>query len=165
MLSKSFQRKPAKHKKTLRDRNSEQISKTCFRKNHLKTKKRRSGLPKRVRTPRSHYSSRHEPLVLIRSCLLSSLPLCTKRVCILRQLRSRSYQSIKLNQIPRTKLIRSRRKQTKNSLPKQTLWSTKFCLVLVSSPQIRKLYSWMVWKLELYCQNLLSNCVVKLQKF
>ena len=54
---------------------------------------------------------------------------------------------------------------SKASLPKQTLWSAKFCLVLLSSTQTRGLYNWMVWKMEFYCQTLLNIFVVKTQTF
>ena len=55
--------------------------------------------------------------------------------------------------------------QTKTCLPKQTLKTTKFRLVLVSSFHFRRLYYWMVYKLEFYCGYLLKNFVVKTQTF
>ena len=50
----------------------------------------------------------------------SSLLLCTttRRIWILRQLHNGSFQSIKLNEIPRTKLIRVKRKQTETMFAK-----------------------------------------------
>ena len=80
--------------------------------------------------------------------MLSSLLLCTttRRVWKLGQLQSRSFQSIKLNKIPRTKMVCLKRKWRKNCLPKQTLGLTKFCLVLVSRSHTCRLHYWMVWK-------------------
>ena len=58
MYSKSSQRKPAKHKKTSRDKISKRRSIALSERNHLEAKKRRSGIRKRVTTHKSHYSSR-----------------------------------------------------------------------------------------------------------
>ena len=57
------------------------------------------------------------------------------------------------------------KEQTKTCLPKQTLKTTKFRLVLVSSSHFRRLFYWMVYKLEFYCGILLKNFAVKAQTF
>ena len=58
-----------------------------------------------------------------------------------------------------------KRERTKNCLPKQTLYSQKFRLLLVSSSQIRRRQNWIVWELEFYCQTLVNIFIVKTQSF
>ena len=92
---KFAKKKPAKHKKTSRDKISKQISVDLSKKNHLDAKKRRSAIRKRVATHKSNYPSRQKPFVMKWSSLFSSLLLCTTtttKVRILWQLKSRSFQ-------------------------------------------------------------------------
>ena len=92
------------------------------RKHHLEAKKRRFGIRKSVSTPKSNYSSFPYPFVLICSSVFSSLLLCTTTsVQKLSQLQSRSFRSVKLNKVPRTKMICLERKKTKSCLPKKFL--------------------------------------------
>ena len=138
--------------KSIKDITGQNFQKVVFYrslKNLLKSKKRRSGIRERVSTHKNHYFSRHEPLVLLWSSLFLFLLLCTTTgVWSLKQLQSRSFQSIKLKKLSRTQLISFRRKFTRNCLPKQTLETTKKCLVPVSRSQIRRLLYWIMWKLE-----------------
>ena len=59
MHSKSTQRKPAKHKKTSRDKISKRGSTIVPKKNNLEAKKKSSVVRKRIATNSSHYTSRH----------------------------------------------------------------------------------------------------------
>ena len=113
--NKSAQRKPAKHKKAPRDKTSKRSSTALLGKIYLEARRRGSGIRKKPTTHKSNYPSRHWPFVLAWSSLLTSLLLCTttKRIWNLRQLQNRSFQSIKLNKIPRTKMIRLKGKEQK----------------------------------------------------
>ena len=77
MYSELSQRKLAKHKKTSRDKNLKRHSVAHSERNHLDSKKRRTGIRKWVTNRKINYSSRHQPFVLIWSSLFSSLLLCT----------------------------------------------------------------------------------------
>ena len=57
--SRSFQRNPAKHGKTSRDKISKRCSIALSEQNHLEAKNRRSGIQKRVITQKRYYPSRH----------------------------------------------------------------------------------------------------------
>ena len=59
MLSKSTQRKLAKHKKTSRDKISKRGSTIVPKKNNLEAKKKSSVVRKRIATNSRHYTSRH----------------------------------------------------------------------------------------------------------
>ena len=103
MHSKSTQKKLANHKKTLRCEVSRRSVVTIAKKNNFEAKKKRSVVRKRIATNSSHYTSRHYSFVLIWNSLFLSRLLCKTRVHKL--LQSRYFQSIKLNNLPRTKLI------------------------------------------------------------
>ena len=79
MYITSSQMKPANYEKTSRDKTSKRSS-IALSKKSLRSKEGTFWHPKkRVTTHGSHYSSRHQPLVLIWSSSFSSLVLCTKR--------------------------------------------------------------------------------------
>ena len=59
MHNKSAQRKPAKHEKTSRGKNSKRGSTIVSKTYNLEAKKRHSGVRQRVTAPQSYYSSRH----------------------------------------------------------------------------------------------------------
>ena len=103
MHSKSTQTKLANHKKTSRGKVSRRSVVTIAKTNNLEAKKKRSVVRKRIATNSSHYTSRHYSFVLIWNSLFSSQLLCITRVHS--SLQSRNFQSIKLNSLPRTKLI------------------------------------------------------------
>ena len=129
--NKSAQRKPAKHKKAPRDKISKRSSTALLGKIYLEARRRGSGIRKKPTTHKSNYpSSRHWPFVLVWSSLLTTLLLCTttKRIWNLRQLQSRSFQSIKLNKIPRTKMIRLKGKKQKAVCESKLLSRQNFVL-------------------------------------
>ena len=105
MHGKSTQRKLASYKKTSRGKVSRQSVVTIAKKNNLEAKKKRSVVRKRIATNSSHYPFRHCSFVLIWSSLFSSQLLWITRVWLRNLLQSRNFQSIKLNKLPRTKLI------------------------------------------------------------
>ena len=80
MHNKSAQRKPAKHKKTSGGKISKRSSTIVSETYNLETKKRHSGVLKRVTAHSSSYSSSHKPVVLIWTNLSSFLLLCTTKV-------------------------------------------------------------------------------------
>ena len=59
MHSKFSQTKPAKHKKTSRDKITKRFYSVFSKKNHLEENRRRSGIRKNVATHKSNYLSRH----------------------------------------------------------------------------------------------------------
>ena len=102
MHSKSAQTKLATHKKTSRGKVSRRSLSTIAKKNNLEAKKKRPNVRKGIATNSRHYTSRHYSFVLIWSSLFFSRLLCITKVCLLQ---SRTFQNIKLNNLPRTKLI------------------------------------------------------------
>ena len=105
MHSKPTHRKLANQKKTSRGKVSRRSVVTIAKKNNLEAEKKRSVVRKRIATNSSHYTSHLDSFVLIWNSLFSSQLLCITRVWLRNLLQSRNFQSIKLNNLPRTKLI------------------------------------------------------------
>ena len=105
MHSKSTQKKLASHKKTSRGKVSRRSLVTIAKTNNLEAKKKRSVVRKSIATNSSHYTSCHCSFVLIWSSLFLSQLLCITRVWLRKLLQSKNFQSIKLNNLPHTKLI------------------------------------------------------------
>ena len=137
--SKSSQRKPANHKKTSRDSILKQFSLFLSREIHWEAKERFSGTRKRVAT--------HKSLYFFLRCLdmeqFFTVPVSVKN-------NNNTNKSLKTQAVtkyvlpkyqdeqnPTYQIHSSEKKTTKSWLPNHTLKSTNFCLVLVSSSQIR----------------------------
>ena len=103
MHSKPTHGKLASHKKTSPGKVSRQNWVTIAKKNNLEAKKKRSVVRKGIGTNCRHYPPVIKSFDLIWNSLFSSQLLCITRVHSL--LQSRNFQSIKLNNLPRTKLI------------------------------------------------------------
>ena len=107
MYSKLYRKKPAKFERTSRDKVSKQGLVVLSENNHLRAKKRRSGIRKRITTHKSCYSSSQQLFSLTWSSLFFFLLLHAKRVWIPSQLQSsQNFQSINLHKFPRPKVIR-----------------------------------------------------------
>ena len=120
MHSKSTQRKLASHKKTSSGKVSRRSFFTIAKRNNLEERKKRSVIRKRIATNSSHYTSPHYSFVLIWNSLFLSQLLYITRVSLRSLLQSMNFQSIMLNNLPRTKLVLSRETLTRNCLAKQT---------------------------------------------
>ena len=103
--SEAAQRKIAIHKKASRGKVSRRSLVTIAEKNNVEAKKKRSIVRKRIATIDHHYTSRHYSIVLTWNSLFLSQLLCITRVWLRSLLESRNFQSIKLNNLPRTKSI------------------------------------------------------------
>ena len=119
-----------------------QISKQSLtivsRRNNLEAKKRPLGVRKRLAAHKSFNSYRKQQFVLTASTFSSSLFLCTTRVWLPNQLKSRNFHCINLYKIPRTKLIHWRKKIKKVFAKADTLLDEALPCP-VSSSQIHKL--------------------------